>query len=98
MGGVRRQDLMELSDEQVFEHVAKEIQSILHVKEFKPDLFKVMRHMRAIPQYRADSKERLESIFEIQKQHPGLILAGNIRDGIGMADRIKQAKIIAEEL
>jgi oxygen-dependent protoporphyrinogen oxidase len=29
---------------------------------------------------------------------PGLILAGNIRDGIGMADRVKQAKNIAEEI
>jgi oxygen-dependent protoporphyrinogen oxidase len=55
-----------------------------------------MRHKKAIPQYRADSKDRYASIEALQGQYPGLILAGNIRDGIGMADRIKQAKLIAE--
>jgi oxygen-dependent protoporphyrinogen oxidase len=28
----------------------------------------------------------------------GLILAGNIRDGIGMADRIKQGKTLATQI
>ena len=98
MGGVRRQELMELTDDEVYEHIGKEVSSILELKEFKPDLFKVIRHEKAIPQYYADSKERLESIEKIENDNPGLILAGNIRDGIGMADRIKQAKIISEEL
>lgn len=98
MGGVRRQDLMELSDEEIYEHTSREVRSILDLDEFKPDLFKIIRYDKAIPQYYADSKERLESIERIQQENPGLLLAGNIRDGIGMADRIKQAKLISEEL
>ena len=42
--------------------------------------------------------QRFETINQIQQKYAGLILAGNIRDGIGMADRIKQARTIAEEL
>ena len=41
----------------------------------------------------------IESYFAtIPSAHRGLILAGGIRDGIGMADRIKQAKTIADSL
>jgi oxygen-dependent protoporphyrinogen oxidase len=34
----------------------------------------------------------------VQEKYPGLIIAGNLRDGIGMADRIKQATLIAKEI
>ena len=59
---------------------------------------KLFRHKYAIPQYEASTKERLEAIESIQKNFNGLFLAGNIRDGIGMADRIKQATNIAKEI
>ena len=39
-----------------------------------------------------------EMIEELQIRYPGLILAGNIKGGIGMADRIRQATGIAKEL
>ena len=36
-------------------------------------------------------------IDRLEGKYPGLILAGNIRNGIGMADRIKQARMITEK-
>lgn len=98
MGGVRRQDLLDLDDEAVKSILEKELKDLLQLDEFNPDLLKIMRHKKAIPQYRADSKERYEAIDFLESKYPGLILAGNIRDGIGMADRIKQGKLIAEGL
>lgn len=98
MGGVRRQDLLDLDDEAVKNILEKELKDLLQLDEFNPDLLKIMRHTKAIPQYRADSKERYEAIDVLESKYPGLILAGNIRDGIGMADRIKQGKLIAEGL
>ncbi len=98
IGGVRRQELYDLDDNSVKELVEKELKYLLELDEFNPDMFKIMRHTNAIPQYRADSKARYESIDALQNKFPGLILAGNIRDGIGMADRIKQGKTIAEGL
>jgi oxygen-dependent protoporphyrinogen oxidase len=96
IGGVRRQELCDLDDDGIKRLVEKELLDLLELDDFNPDLFKIMRHKKAIPQYRADSKDRYASIEALQGQYPGLILAGNIRDGIGMADRIKQAKLIAE--
>ena len=98
IGGVRRQELCDLDDVDVKELLERELTDLLELKEFKPDLLKIMRHKHAIPQYRGDSAARYESIEALQNENPGLILAGNIRDGIGMADRIKQGKMIAREL
>ena len=61
----------------------------------QPDAIRIFRHERAIPQYVASSGERYAAIEQIQQQYPGLILAGNIRDGIGMAHRIRQAFEVA---
>jgi len=98
IGGVRRQELCDLDDASLKELLERELKDLLELDDFNPDLFRIMRHTNAIPQYRADSKARYESIDALQNEFPGLVLAGNICDGIGMADRIKQGKIIAEGL
>ncbi|MBI9035253.1 MAG: protoporphyrinogen oxidase [Bacteroidales bacterium] len=97
MGGVRRQDLINLSEDEIRSIVEREMKSLMGIKEFNPDLIEIIRHQYAIPQYYADSADRFKAIEDIQSQFPGLILGGNSRDGIGMADRIKQGKTMAEE-
>jgi len=96
MGGVRRQDLMEKSDAEITEIVKRECMSLMNLKEFNPSLFKIMRHNKAIPQYGVESGERFETITELEQKYPGLVIGGNLRDGIGMADRIQQGKKLAE--
>ena len=96
MGGVRRQDIVNLPDADIKKMVEREIMDLMALKDFKPDLFKIVKHKKAIPQYYVDSGKRFETIDKLQKQFPGLFLGGNIRDGIGMADRIKQGKMLAE--
>lgn len=98
MGGVRRAELCALDDHAIKEILARELTDLLELDAFNPDLIKIMRHAWAIPQYRADSKQRYASIEALENNYQGLILAGNIRDGIGMADRIKQGKMIAANL
>ena len=71
---------------------------MMGLNSFKPDLLKISRYQHAIPQYGKESEEKLNAISELENEFPGLILAGNIRDGIGMADRIKQARTISREL
>lgn len=66
--------------------------------DFSPDLVRVFRYQHAIPQYGKSSGERLAKIKELEQKHPGLVLAGNMRDGIGMADRIKQGRQIADAI
>ena len=98
MGGVRRPEQVEMSDNELLDVLREEIPSMMGLDSLKPDLVRIFRYHHAIPQYGADSKERFETIDELQNQYPGLILAGGIRDGIGMADRIKQAKTIADQI
>lgn len=43
-------------------------------------------------------KGRLKFQSTLEALHPGLHLAGAIRDGIGMSDRVRQATLLAHEL
>jgi len=95
MGGVRRQDLMQLNDEEIRKIVKKECMELLHLNSFNPDLFKITRHNWAIPQYGVESGDRFAAIEALEKQYPGLQIGGNLRNGIGMADRIRQGKELA---
>ena len=94
LGGIKRPDIIEKDDREIRIAVLKEIKETLFCTKY-PELIRINRYMHAIPQYEKDSEARLASINKIQEDNPGLILAGNIRDGIGMADRVKQGKTIA---
>ena len=96
LGGLRRPDITELSDEKIVALVEKEIKEMMKLNVFRPDLIRIHHYDHAIPQYGPESAEKIRTIDELQKQFPGLILAGNIRDGIGMADRIRQGRSVAE--
>ncbi|MFC0877601.1 protoporphyrinogen oxidase [Saccharicrinis sp. FJH2] len=97
MGGSRKPEMVDMSDEEIKEIVLKEIRETLQCSE-KPDLLNIYRYHHAIPQYEASTAQRLEAIETVQQQYQGLILAGNIHDGIGMADRVKQATKLALNL
>ena len=99
IGGVRHADMLDWSDEKLKDMILKNIHSMLKFPEdAQPDLIKIHRHQKAIPQYEKSSEARFKMIDALQARYPGLILAGNIKGGIGMADRIRQATGIANEL
>lgn len=98
MGGIKHPELYKLSDDDTLNLVKKELSDLLNIKEDDILFMKIFRHEYAIPQYEKSSGERFSVIKKIEAEHNGLIVAGNIRDGIGMADRIKQAFGIAEQL
>ena len=99
IGGVRHADMLDWSDEQLKDMILKNIHSMLKFPaDTQPDLIRIFRHRNAIPQYEKSSEERFKMIDELQARYPGLVLAGNIKGGIGMADRIRQATGIAKEL
>ena len=98
MGGMKRPGMIEKSNAELEEIVINEIRQTMGLRDPRPDLLEIYRYPHAIPQYESDSPRRLEAIDRIEKNHPGLYLAGNIRDGIGMADRVKQGFAIAESI
>ncbi len=98
LGGERNPEVLDVNDEEIISLIKSQIMELLKTDSFHPDIIKIFRYAHAIPQYGKDTGDRLDAVKKIQDKYPGLILAGNIRDGIGMADRIQQAGIIAGEV
>ncbi|WP_163712121.1 protoporphyrinogen oxidase [Mangrovibacterium lignilyticum] len=95
LGGVRRPNMVDLTDELLKEIVQLELQDMLGLTKWEPDLLVINRYQHAIPQYGIESEKKLAAVTQLEEQFPGLTIGGNLRDGIGMADRIKQGKLLA---
>ena len=99
IGGVKHAGLTDWPDEELKALIRHELHAMLKFpEETEPDMIRIFRHKHAIPQYEQSSGARFETIDELQARYPGLTLAGNIKGGIGMADRIRQATEIANHL
>lgn len=99
IGGIKHPELLDLSDEDIRSLVTDCLHEMLKFPvEAKPDFIHISRHRKAIPQYGSDSGNRFEAVNSIERQYRGLVIGGNLRDGIGMAHRITQATHIANEI
>ncbi|WP_018463947.1 protoporphyrinogen oxidase [Segatella paludivivens] len=99
IGGMRHPEMIKLSDEEIKRHVIDDLHSMMkYPAKTQPDEIEIYRHDKAIPQYESSTGARLKSIDLLQQKYPGLVIAGNLRDGIGMGDRIKQAYDIAASM
>ncbi len=96
MGGVRRPDIIKMSDEQISAMALNEVKA-LFAEDAAPDCCRLFRYPRAIPQYGMETEARLDQIKSIEQRYPGLVLAGQCRDGIGIANRVAQARHLSEE-
>ena len=102
IGGRRHPEMLNKTDEEFANLVNETLNDMLkYDKNKKADEIRVFRHEHAIPQYEASSDARLAAVEKVQAQYPTLRIAGNLRDGIGIGDRIKQgfdeAKILCGE-
>ena len=97
IGGIKRPELFEYSDEDILAIVKDVLNEMLQCP-YNPDLIRIFRYEKAIPQYETSTELRLFTIHEVEKTYPGLVLAGNMRDGVGISDRVKQAKQLADDI
>lgn len=97
MGGIRHPEIFQMNDYDLEQLALNEINTTLK-SSTTPDIIEIHRYAHAIPQYDINTEIRLQAIQQVQQQHPGLYIAGNLRDGIGMADRVKQGTLIAREI
>ena len=67
-------------------------------KGTQADAIRIYRHSHAIPQYMTETDIRLRAIDTVEHTYLGLHIIGNLKDGIGMGDRIKQAVDLAERI
>lgn len=98
LGGMKHPELFDLPDDKISQLATSELKELFDINEADIKFIHIFRHPYAIPQYEKSSKERFEAIRETEHKYKGLIIAGNLRNGIGMADRIKQAFDISEQI
>ncbi|MDO5035600.1 MAG: protoporphyrinogen oxidase [Porphyromonas sp.] len=91
MGGLRNPEVVSESPERQIEIALAELYEMIKIPtEIKPDMVHIERYSKAIPQYDLQTEERHKAIEHLETEHPGLHLAGGMKDGIGMAHRITQ--------
>ncbi len=96
MGGIKKPEIIEMDDAALTAMATAELEDLLQISLSNMAFLEIFRYPHAIPQYDASSPQRLERIAKLEKQYPGLLLAGNIRNGIGISDRIGQAFDLAD--
>jgi protoporphyrinogen/coproporphyrinogen III oxidase len=102
LGGQKNEALLDQSDEVLVATVRRELSEILGSRVVGPHIpaeaTQVSRWRRAMAQYAVGHQERMERVKERVATLPGLRLAGNAYDGIGIPDCIRTGRNAAKEL
>ncbi len=102
LGGMKRVDLLDESDQALVEVVRREMREILGAKiigaNVEPEFAQVTRWRRAMAQYAVGHKARMQRVNARVATLPGLRLVGNAYDGIGVPDCIRLGRTAAREL
>ena len=97
IGGAKSPELAMLDDNAIIGAVFDELRPIVSLKG-EPDIVRIYRWEKAIPQYVMGHGDRLKFIDESLKSYHGLYLTGNSYRGIGMNDCIENAYKLAEQI
>jgi protoporphyrinogen/coproporphyrinogen III oxidase len=102
LGGMKRDELMAETDDTLLATVRREMSEILGAKVIppgvNPEYAQVSRWSRAMAQYAVGHRELMQRINARVAVLPGLRLAGNAYDGIGVPDCIRLGRQAAREL
>jgi len=94
IGEARNPDLFNSPDEVIIERVAEDMRNILGITA-KPKQWFVHRWYGGMAQYAVGHKQRIEKIKQLVETLPGLFLAGNAYDGIGVSDCVRLGQQMA---
>jgi oxygen-dependent protoporphyrinogen oxidase len=97
LGGMKNEALLAEPDDVLVTTVRRELQEILGIHA-RPEHTQVSRWRRAMAQYAVGHQSRARRVAERVAALPGLKLAGNAYDGIGIPDCIRLGRQAAKEL
>ncbi len=97
IGGTRQPGLADLGDQQLVDLVTPPLRDLLGIQG-APVFQKLSAHTHAIPQYNVGHGQYLALIDEFEQAHPGLGIAGNVRDGIAVPSCIASGVSRAEAM
>ncbi len=97
LGGALWPEAAEASEEQLAEWARTELAEILEISG-EPVFSTVSRHPKSMPQYQVGHQATVAEIRARAEAFPGLALAGNGFEGIGLPDCIRTAEAAAQKL
>ena len=97
IGGALQPELMSKSDEELISIARQELGDLLGLTG-DPSFVRVQRWDRSMPQYKVGHLSRVKAIRQRTVAHPGLELAGNAFEGVGIPDCIASAEAAAERV
>jgi oxygen-dependent protoporphyrinogen oxidase len=97
VGGSQSPELAMLDDDRLVRAVFDELKPIVSLGT-EPDMVRIYRWEKAIPQYIAGHGERLAFIDERLKSCPGLYITGNAYHGVGINDCVENSSKISERI
>jgi len=97
LGGDRRRDVIEWSDEQLVQTVRDDLREFLGITA-EPVFRLLQRWRQAIPQYHVEHAARLARIDERLRVLPGVFLTGASYRGVAVADCVKDGMAVADQV
>lgn len=97
LGGPGGEAVLEQNDEDLIRQVRAELKQLLGW-DAEPRFTRLRRWRRAMAQYEVGHARRIAAIREMAARHPGLQLAGNAYEGIGVPDCIRTGRAAARTL
>ncbi|HVS16408.1 MAG TPA: protoporphyrinogen oxidase [Thermoanaerobaculia bacterium] len=96
VGRAGREEIVNESDEAIRDVVRGELREVLGI-EAEPEMWRIFRWPRALPQYNLGHPARLERIDDRLRALPGLELAGASYRGVGIPDCIESGRRAARQ-
>ncbi len=97
LGRDGEQEVMGWSDDKVVAAVRNELRELMGITA-APQLVRVYRWERAMPQYEVGHRERVAAIERAVAKRPGIVLAGASYHGVGVPDCVRQGQQAAERV
>ncbi len=94
VGGVGREGILQLEDEQMVLRVRAELADLCGVKP-EPSYVEVNRWAKAMPQYTLGHLDRLVQLDSALSRYGGLVLTGAGYRGVGIPDCIREGSVTA---
>lgn len=95
--GQRALELAQAKDDELISLIRDDYRKLMGITA-APKFHTLYRWPRSMPQYVVGHKARVSKIFNYLEAYPGLFLAGNSYDGVGIPDCLRNARQIAQQI
>lgn len=95
IGGTRQPHLANLRTDEIVNHVSPDLTQLLGIQG-KPAFIRHTFWPKAIPQYNLGYDQSIAAIALTERNHPGLFIGGQARDGISVPACVRSGEMLAE--